>query len=110
MKLTPIPKKLLSETVAIKVPVEDDYGIAWSDEAQELRCVRIERSEALLSKGYILSDGCKAVMYVDAVNSTGLREFPTGSLVQVGDDWLNARSVTAQGVGGVIHHWEVELA
>lgn len=110
MKLTPIPKKLLSEMVAIKVPVEDDYGTAWSEEAQELRNVRVERSQALLSKGYVLSDGCKAVMYVDAVNSVGLTEIPIGSLVLVDGDWLNAKSVIAQGVGGVTHHWEVELA
>lgn len=110
MRLAPIPKTLLSETVSIKVPVEDDYSTAWSDEPQELRNVRIERSQALLSKGYILSDACKAVMYVDAVNSAGLTEIPIGSLVLVDGDWLNVKAVTPQGIGGIIHHWEVELA
>ncbi len=109
MKLTPIPKLLLSESVSVRVPVADDYGTAWSDDVQELRHVRIEQAESLLSKGYVLSDGCKAVMYVDAVNSSGLLEIPVGSLVQVSGDWLAASAVTPYEVGGTIHHWEVTL-
>lgn len=109
MKLTPIPLSILSESVSVRVPVEDDYGAAWASEGQALSRVRIERAESLLSKGYVLSDGCKAVMYVDAVNSKGLREVPVGSLVSVGDEWLAASAVTPYEVGGTVHHWEVTL-
>ena len=109
MKLTPIPQSILSESVSVRVPVEDDYGTAWDTEEQALSHVRIEKAESLLSKGYVLSDGCKAVMYIDAVNSKGLREVPVGSLVSFGDEWLAASAVTPYEVGGTVHHWEVTL-
>ena len=48
-------------------------------------------------------------MYVDAINSKGLKEVPVGSLVSVGEDWRSVISVTPCEVGGRVHHWEVEL-
>lgn len=109
MRLTPIPRLVLSESVKVRVPVPDDYGLAWSEEAQELNHVRIETSQALVNKGFVLTDGCTAVMYVDAINSQGLKEIPVGSLVLVGEDWRSVISVTPCEVGSRVHHWEVEL-
>lgn len=109
MKLTPIPRCVLSESVYVRVPVDDDYGMAWSDERKPLYNVRIESAQSMTNKGFVLSDGCKAVMFVDAVNSIGFRDIPQGSLIGRNGEELNAYSVTPCEACGVIHHWEVEL-
>ena len=108
MKLTPIPKQLLTESVTVRVPVPDDYGLAWG-EPQRLDHVRVETAESLALKGFALTDGTKAMLYIDGIHSTGCKSFPPTSLVEWQGQELAAASVTPYGIGGVIHHWEVTL-
>lgn len=109
MRLTPIPRCILGENVRVKLPVAGDYGGEYG-EPQELSCVRVETAQALAATGYALVDGCKCVVYIDASNSSGCKEFPVGSLVEVNDQWLNAVDVAEFGVADITHHWEVQLA
>ena len=109
MRLTPIPRCVLSEDVRVKVPVDGDYGGEYA-EPEDLLCVRVETAQSLAMTGYALVDGCKCVVYIDAANSMGRREFPVGSLVEVDGQWLNAVDVAEYGVAGLTHLWLVQLA
>ena len=109
MRLSPIPRSVLTEDVMVRVPAEGTYG-GEHEGPEWLHGVRIEPAEAMTGSGYVLSDGCRAVMYVDARNSSGLVDVPVGSLVEWRGESMQAVRSSRLEAFGEVHHWEVELA
>ncbi|MEG2532907.1 MAG: putative minor capsid protein [Gordonibacter sp.] len=108
--LPPIPLSLLPDDMSVRVPVDSDYGGEHSADSVLVRHVRFVDSSAMARKGYVLSDGSKGLVYVDAANSDGAFVIPVGSLVKIGDDDLSiVKVVPCKGFFGVIHHWEIEV-
>lgn len=109
--MLPIPLSLLPSSMAVRVPVDSDYGGEYA-EPVEVAHVRFDSSAVLSRRGYVLSDGSKGLVYADAVNSMGAFDMPVGSLVSIdGADEMSVKRVTpCKGFFGVMHHWEIEVA
>lgn len=108
--LTPIPVSVMPSNVAVRVPVDSTYGGEYA-EAQTIEHVRFEKASALVRGAYVLTDGAKGLLFVDAVNSKGAFEIPTGSLLSIdGAEEATAGNVdTFEGFNGKVHHWEIEV-
>lgn len=108
--MPPIPLSLLPDDMSVRVPVDSDYGGEYA-EAVKVEHVRFADSSSMARKGYVLADGSKGLVYVDAVNSAGAFEVPVGSLIEIGGQELSAAKVVpCKGFFGVVHHWEIEVA
>lgn len=108
--LTPIPLSVMPSTVLVKTPKESDFGGDFN-EPVEIKHVRFDDAAALVRNAYVLSDGAKGLLFIDAVNSRGAFDIPVGSLVSIdGDEYCMAGKVSPyKGFDGVIHHWEIEV-
>ena len=108
--LAPIPVSVMPSVLSVRVPVDGVYGGEYA-EAQTIENVRFEKAEALVRGGYVLTDGAKGLLFVDAVNSKGAFEIPTGSLLSIdGAEEATAGNVaTFEGFNGEVHHWEIEV-
>lgn len=108
--LAPIPASLLTSTVAVKTPKESDFGGEFNEPATIER-VRFDETSDLVRNGYVMSDGAKGLLFIDAACSLGAFEIPVGSLVSIdGQDYCMAGKVSPYcGFGGFVHHWEVEV-
>ncbi len=114
--MPPIPLSLLPDSMEVRVPVDSDYGGEYA-EAVTVEHVRFDGSMAMVRKGYVLSDGSKGLVYVDAANSTGATDgeggfvAPVGSIVKIGGEELSVvKVVPCPGFFGAVHHWEIEVA
>lgn len=108
--LTPIPVSLLPSSVTVCIPSDGDYGGEY-EEPRTIDHVRFERAESLIRGGYVLTDGAKGLLFIDAVSSVNPFEIPVGSLLSIdGDEYASAGRVTPyEGFNGVVHHWEIEV-
>lgn len=113
MRWPRIPRWAMPSQALVREPVESEDGgeFAPLGEARTISHVRFESARELARKRYVLSDGAKGLLFVDAANSGGAYGIPVGSLVQVdGREWLSASKVTPLSIDGPVHHWEVELS
>ena len=108
--LTPIPKSVMPSSVAVRVPVEGDYGGEYG-EPQTITGVRFESAASLVRSDHVLSDGAKGLLFIDAVNSLGAFEVPVGSLLSIdGQEYAAAGKVDRyECFNGTVHHWEIEV-
>ena len=90
-RLRPIPKRLLPDTMLVRVP-DGDGGYAVCDDAH--------RS----------ADEGRGRVFVDATNSIGAFEVPAGSRVVIGGhSYLVERCWARCGWDGRVHHWELDV-
>lgn len=100
---------MLGGSVDFYEPVESAYGGEYSEEAKTVEGVYFESSTAMGAKGYQLVDGCKGVLYIDAVNSVGAFRPTVGSLAVYGGEEMAVAEVAAYRTPSEVHHWEVQL-
>lgn len=105
----PIPGSLRGSTVAVRVPVDSEFGGEYA-EPVEIEGVRFQPAETMPRSAYVLSDGAKGLLWVDAT-SGGAFEVPAGSLLSIdGGAWASAGKVTrCVAFGNDVHHWEIEV-
>lgn len=109
--IPPIPVRYMADTVAVRVPVEGDWGGSYSEEPKTIEHVRFEREATSTNGDSELNRSGVGTLYVDARNSVGAFEIPVGSRVSVnGGEERTAHEVIACSVGSGVHHWEVTLA
>lgn len=107
----PIPRNLLPDTMAVRVPVEGEYGGEYSKVLRLVANVRFDSADALKRADYVLEDGSAGLVFVDRVNSSGAFPVPVGSLVTIRGQELSAVKVTPyETYRGIVHHWEIEVA
>lgn len=100
---------MLGGSVDFYEPVDSDYGGEYSEEARTVEGVYFEASVEMSARGYQLVDGCKGVLFIDAVNSAGAFRPVVGSLAVYGGEEMTVAKVTAYRTPAEVHHWEVEL-
>lgn len=110
--MMPIPLRMLPSAAEVRVPIEGEGGYRDLAEPVTVEHVRYEMAAGVRKTGYQLQDGTTGVLFVDAANSTGGFELPAGSMVRV--DGAEAECCVSachryEGMGGRVHHWEVEL-
>lgn len=109
MRVAPIPKSMLGGSASVRIPVEGDYGGEYAEVPEVVDGVYFEPSASLSSSSYRLVDGCRGVLYIDAVNSAGAFAIPVGSLVEWEGEEMVAASVSEYRTPTEVHHWEVQL-
>ena len=109
MMLRPIPLALMPDSMEVAEPIDGDYGGEYSDEPYTVANVRFDAAAPLLRLGYVLEDGSKGIVYVDA-SVPGAKEVPVGSLVTIrGEQYAVVNSSRYEDFGGHVHHWELEV-
>lgn len=106
MMVRPIPKRLLRETIAVRMPdAEGGYG-----DALTIEHVRFDRVQGMCADEHRSADAGAGTIYIDAMNSRGAFEVPAGSRVDIdGASLAVAKCTRFCGLGGTIHHWELEV-
>lgn len=110
--MLPIPLCMLTSKIAVRVPEDGASGYRELADPVNIGRVRYEMVAGIRKTDYQLQDGTTGLLFVDAVNSTGAFELPAGALVRV--DGAEAECCVSachrfEGMGGRVHHWEVEL-
>ena len=117
IELAPLDVSLLPSTMAVRVPVDSEYGESFGKPAV-IRYVRFSRSTEFrlqdsggAQTGYVFQDGSKGIVYVDAKNSEGAFEVPERSVVTIdrGEPMEVVRVTRCDHLSGAVHHWEVEV-
>ena len=108
--MRPIPMSLLASDMVVRRPANGELGGEYG-EPSSVEHVRFVESREMARRGYVLSDGAKGLVYVDAANSTGDLPVPVGSLASIdgGEELAVLKSVACPGFFGVVHHWELEV-
>lgn len=106
-----IPIELLPSTLTVRVPADGDWGGGYA-EPVEIAHVRFDSASAFSPLAYRFAEGSKGLVFVDAANSSGAFDIPTGSLASIdGGPEMNVVACTRlETVRGSVHHWEVEVA
>lgn len=100
---------MLGNTCTVRVPAPSDYGGEF-EEPVTIRNVRFQRRDPFHPNELSLGEGSKGLLFIDAVNSAGAFEIPSGSLVTIdGEEMIAGDVATFIGFGDQIHHWEIEL-
>lgn len=109
--MLPIPKSLLRQTAAVRVPRDGAFGGEY-EEALAIEHVRFEPCAAIRQTDYQLQAPVAGTLFVDAVNSSPAMEVPAGSLVSVDGEVSEACVQECRVIRGAgsIHHWEAVLA
>ncbi len=108
--IPPIPKSLLPSTMKVRIPKDSAYGGEY-EEPQVVSQVRYDLEATVSPRDYVLTDGSKGIIFVDAVNSDGVFEVPQGSLIIIDGEELAAVKVTPyESFNGRVHHWIIEVA
>ena len=102
--LRPIPARLLAEDAVVRVP---DGGGGYA-EGVAVSYVRFARMQSVVDDGHRSADAVAGKVYVDAVNSSGAFEVPTGSRIDIGGhSYYVAEVKRCEDFNGHIHHWEL---
>ena len=103
--LPQIPRRLLDESMAVRVP--DGEGFA---ELVSIEHVRFVRTQSASEDAHRSADAGAGRIYIDAVNSVDGFGVPVGSLVEIGGVTYSVwRSRACCASGGAVHHWEVDV-
>ena len=110
---SPIPASLLPHGVLVRpIDTSSRRGGEFLDPV-ELSRVRLDRnvSAGAHSVPYQLQESTVALLFVDAVTTSGAFEIVPGSKVSGdgGESWYTVEAVHAFEAIGGIHHWEAEL-
>lgn len=106
ISLKPIPRRLLPDTIVVRVP----DGNGGYGRGRTIANVRFERKRSVVDEPHRSADAGGGRIYVDAVNSAGAFEIPPGSRVDVKGMSLYVAAVKpCEGAAGRIHHWEVDV-
>lgn len=108
----PIPKRMLPSVCEVRQPRTNELGYQEHGEPVRMVGVRYEQCATLRATQYMLQDGTKGIMYVDAVNTVGAFEVLAGAMVRIDGAEVEqcANAVHEfRAEGGAVHHWEVEL-
>lgn len=107
--MPPIPRRLLTSTAVVRVPVEG-YGGAYA-EPRTIAHVCWQPEQPVRATATQVGAPCTGTLFVDAVFSEGTFAIPAGSLVSVdGDTECCVQSCAALPSPQNVHHWEVVLA
>lgn len=113
--MSPIPLSLLPDSMEVQAPADSGYGGEYAAPVT-VEHVRFENSMEMVRRGYVLNDGSRGLVYIDAANSAGATDgegcftVPVGSLVRIGNKDLSVvKVVPCPGFFGVVHHWEIEV-
>lgn len=107
-----IPTRLLPLTVEVQAPDDDAQGQGAYLAPVAVGHVRLDRSEGLTNSDAVMTDGTAGTLYIDAVNSEGAFDIPTGSRVRLEGEtrWHGVGQVRRfETFDGAVHHWEVTL-
>ncbi len=106
-----IPLSLLPSTVAVRKPIDGEYGGEYEQTPTTIENVRYDGSISTYGgHNYLYDDGTKGVLFIDRVNSRGAFDIPAGSLLSIDrGDWVTAHKVHALKFSGAVHHWEIEV-
>lgn len=108
-----IPLSLLNSSIEVRTPLIDENGYNAFSEPFLIEHVRFEPRSAIRQTSYSLQDTTTGVLFIDAVNSIGVKEIPAGSLIKIdGADVESAVKVSRRfdGIFGKTHHWEIEVS
>lgn len=108
----PIPRFLLCDSIDVFVPIDGDFGGMYSENPAHIGSVRFDSSVDLIRGEYVLTDGDKGIVYIDAKNSKGAFEIPVGSLIAINGSHEKVSAVEVvpcKEAFGRIHHWEVKV-
>lgn len=110
MRVPPIPRSLLPDSMIVRPAVDSDHGRSLGDPCA-IEHVRYVRSEQLSGRRHVLREGSRGVVFIDRANSTGAFEVPAYSEVSILGERLTAVKCTpCEEFGGSVHHWELEVA
>lgn len=102
--LRPIPLRLLAEDAVVRVP-DGDGGYA---EGVAVSHVRFARTQCVVDDDHRSADAGRGKVYVDALNSDGAFEVPTGSRIDIGGhSYYVAEVKRCEDFNGHVHHWEL---
>lgn len=110
MNIVPIPKRLLPDTIKVRVPKDGDFGGEY-EKPVTIAHVRWCPVSTLKNNAYALADGAQGRIFVDVRNSAGFFSVPLGSLVSInGGEELSVLKVDAHYVeNGFLHHIEMDV-
>lgn len=110
MNIVPIPKRLLPDTIKVRVPKDGSFGGEY-EEPETIEHVRWCPVSSTKNNTYSLTDGAQGRIFVDTKNSAGFFGVPLGSLVSInGGEELSVLKVDAHYVeNGLLHHIEMDV-
>lgn len=113
--MRPIPTSLLPSTMRWRAPSDPDLGMGGEyGDRRTVRHVRFQPARARAQGGsvqaYSRYEGPSGTVFVDARNSEGPVP-PVGALVSVdgGREAVVRRVTPLYGLGGLLHHTEIEV-
>lgn len=109
--MIPIPKRILTQTATVRIPVEGGFGGECTDPI-EIKYVRFESKADISQNDYQLQAPVRGLLFIDAINSEPAIELPAGTMVSVDGEISEATvhsCVPCRDGLGRIHHWEIEL-
>lgn len=106
-----IPKRLLPHTALVRLPDDEaDYNGHFESGERTIAHVRYDRTASIRRTDYQLQDGTTGLVFIDAVNSEGAFEVPTGSTLTIDGTELFVNVTRAfEDINGHVHHWELEV-
>lgn len=107
-----IPKRLLSQSVTVRLPVAGGYGGECADPVY-IEHVRFEAAAATSQTAYQLQAPIRGTLFIDAVNSSPAMELPAGTMVLLDGETAECTVRECQTLldgRGRVHHWEATLA
>ena len=108
--LRPIPISLMPDSMDVREPASGDYGGTYAEEAYTVVNVRFDANVPALETQYVMEEGARGIVFVDAANSLGAKEIPVGSLVTIRGDEMAVMNVHRfEDFAGHVHHWELEV-
>ena len=106
----PLPRKLMRDTISVKVPKDSPYGGEFENPVTIER-VCYQSVASVRATDYQLQAPLKGMLFIDPVLSVGAFEIPAGSLVCVNGEksWATVHECEAISSYSGLHHWEVLL-
>lgn len=108
--MMPIPRRLLTQTAVVRVPVRGGYGGECEDPVT-IEHVRFEPSAQIHVHEYQLQAPVRGTLFIDARTSSPAMELPAGTMVSVDGEVSEATVQNCETIrdAGRIHHWEITL-
>jgi len=105
--LRPIPARLLADDAVVRVP----DGVGGFEDNVAISHVRFSRTQKVSDDPHRSTDAGAGKVYIDALNSAGAFEVPTGSRIDIGSGSYYVRECRrCEDFNGHVHHWELVVA